>query len=415
LKGGFGLRCKIHRGCHEVGGNCVEVESGGKRIILDLGLPLKNNQANLPKIEGLKNKCDDLLGIFISHAHPDHYGMLTQIEGSTSIFIGDAARRIIDAASVFTRLPGFPNIASNGLIDREPIQLGPFTITPYLIDHSAHDAYCLLIEADGKRLFYSGDIRGHGRLSHLFDQLVSNPPQDIGTLICEGTLIGRTPDFAFPNEMSVEDRMTEIFEQSKGMSLVWCSSQNLDRVNSLHQAARRSNRKLILDMYSAEILASTMDLDLPQVSRRDFRVFLPKSQRYSIIKSKRFDISDSYKRHRIYPNQLKSVAAKSVMIFRPSMFNELLEADCLNDANLITSTWAGYLENETERLEEMEAVGIDRYHSHTSGHATVAEIKRFISAFPSSKIIPIHLEDREGFSELSANVVLKNDGEWWEV
>lgn len=389
------------------------MEAGGKRIILDLGLPLKNNQAELPKIDGLKNKSDELLGIFISHAHPDHYGMLSQIEDSTPVFIGDAARRIIDAASVFTRLPGFPKIASHGLVDRTPIQLGPFIITPYQIDHSAHDAFCLLIEANGKRLFYSGDIRGHGRLSHLFEQLVSDPPQDIDTLICEGTLIGRTPDFAFPNEKSVEDRMTEILNDSKGMALVWCSSQNLDRVNSVYEAARRSNRRLILDMYSAEILNATNDKTLPQISRRDFRVFLPKTQKFSIIKNKRFDISDSYKRYRIYPNQLKSVAANSVMIFRPSMFDELLEADCLNEATLITSTWAGYLENAGETLEEMEAVGIDRHHSHTSGHATVAELRRFIGAFPNTKIIPIHLEDRKGFSELSPNVVLKNDGEWW--
>ena len=240
------MRCRIHRGCHEVGGNCIEVEAGGKRIILDLGLPLNQKRADLPKIAGRKEPDDSLLGIFISHAHPDHYGLLDQIDRTVPVFIGDAARRILDAASVFTRLPSFPDIASQGLIDRVPIQIGPFTITPHRIDHSAYDAYCLLIEADGKRLFYSGDIRGHGRLSHLFDQLVNNPPQNIDTLICEGTMVGRTPDFAFPNEKSVEDRMTEIIENSRGIVLVWCSSQNLDRIHSVHRAAIRGNRKLVL-------------------------------------------------------------------------------------------------------------------------------------------------------------------------
>jgi type II secretory pathway component GspD/PulD (secretin) len=35
---------------------------------------------------------------------------------------------------------------SNG--GRRPIVLGPFTITPFLVDHSAYDAYAILVEAD---------------------------------------------------------------------------------------------------------------------------------------------------------------------------------------------------------------------------------------------------------------------------
>ena len=35
--------------------------------------------------------------------------------------------------------------------------LGPFTTVPFLVDHSAYDAYAIMVEADGTRLFYSGD------------------------------------------------------------------------------------------------------------------------------------------------------------------------------------------------------------------------------------------------------------------
>lgn len=54
-------------------------------------------------------------------------------------------------------------------------------------------------------------------------------------------------------------------------------------------------------------------------------------------------------------------------------------------------------------------------HVHTSGHATVDELQQFVDAFPNSRIVPIHLEDREGFGMLSSNVKLRNDHEWWEV
>ena len=111
--------------------------------------------------------------------------------------------------------------------DQETVQLGPFTITPFRIDHSAYDSHCLLIETEGKRLFYSGDIRGHGRNAHLYDAIVNNPPQNIDVLICEGTQIGRDPDFAYRDEHSVANKMTQLFKLTKGMRLVWCSSQNI--------------------------------------------------------------------------------------------------------------------------------------------------------------------------------------------
>ena len=100
------MRCRIHRGCHEIGGNCIEIESQGKRIVLDIGLPLKNeSNATLPDISGLTSSDDSLLGIFISHPHPDHYGLLERISEPVPVFMGEAARRIIEVSAFFTPLP----------------------------------------------------------------------------------------------------------------------------------------------------------------------------------------------------------------------------------------------------------------------------------------------------------------------
>ena len=34
------MRVCIHRGTKEIGGTCIEIESGGKRLVVDVGLPL---------------------------------------------------------------------------------------------------------------------------------------------------------------------------------------------------------------------------------------------------------------------------------------------------------------------------------------------------------------------------------------
>ena len=76
------MRVGIHRGSKQIGGSCVEVESLGQRLLIDLGLPLdaeKNSIQYLPDIVGLDGSDPSLLGIFISHPHLDHFGLLAHI------------------------------------------------------------------------------------------------------------------------------------------------------------------------------------------------------------------------------------------------------------------------------------------------------------------------------------------------
>ena len=85
--------------------------------------------------------------------------------------------------------------ASRGTQAERPLQLGRFTVTPYLVDHSAFDAYALLVEADRRRLFYSGDLRSHGRKQRTMERLFRSPPTDVDVLLMEGTTVGRSANF----------------------------------------------------------------------------------------------------------------------------------------------------------------------------------------------------------------------------
>lgn len=95
---------------------------------------------------------------------------------SVPVFLGEASARILRAARFFAPLVVSVLEPSGFLVDREPLMIGPFKVTPYLVDHSAFDAYALHVEAGGRRLFYSGDLRAHGRKRMLFERLVGNPP-----------------------------------------------------------------------------------------------------------------------------------------------------------------------------------------------------------------------------------------------
>ena len=415
-----GFRVCIHRGASQIGGTCIELECQGQRLVLDVGMPLDAvgpDQVEIPDVPGLKTNDPSLLGVVISHPHQDHYGLAARIPKGTTLLMGAATERILAAAADFTPSGGsFEKVLH--LKDRKLIELGPFRITPYLMDHSAYDAYAILVEAAGKRLFYTGDLRGHGRKAKLFEELLADPPADIDVLLMEGTTITRTgTNEGFSTESDLENEMVNLFKSTAGMPLVWCSGQNIDRLVTVFRAAKRSGRQLILDMYTAHILAATENPRLPQADWPETRVFLPWSQKQRIIQDKSFHITNRYKLDRIYPEQLASVASKSVMLFRPSMRIDLEKAECLDGACLVYSMWVGYLKDEklTPFLAWLNDRGIPLHQCHTSGHASVKDLQRLRKAFGDAVVVPIHTQKPDLYEQTFGNVQVHDDGEWWGI
>lgn len=412
------MKVCIHRGTKEIGGTCVEIESQDKRLVLDVGLPLDTPDPDiidLHPVRGFDAPDESLLGVVISHPHQDHYGLAYRLPEETPFLIGQAAERILSAAALFTK-SGLKLKSIKHLMDRTPIRLGPFTITPFLVDHSAYDAYAVLVEADGKRLFYTGDLRAHGRKANLMEKLIADPPRNVDILLMEGTCIGRE-DQAFPKEDDLVPRFVDIFKKTPGTPLVWCSGQNLDRIVTIWKACKHADRHFIIDMYTAEMLRATGNERMPQADWDGIRVFLPDTQRWRIKNEEAFHVSDSYKPYRIYWNQLPGAASKSVMLFRPSMVRDVEDASWVKNGCVVCSVWPGYIPTEGNRqfLDWVQRKGLLLHKCHTSGHASVPDLRRLREAFAEATAVPVHLEDRERFAGLFHNTQLHEDGEWWEA
>lgn len=414
------MKVCIRRGAKQIGGTCIEIESQGKRLVLDIGQPLDcpdADMAEMPDVQGFETADQSLLGIVLSHPHQDHYGLAFRVPSSTTFLMGEATKRILAAAAVFTPSSGtFEHVMH--LVNNETIEIGPFMITPYLMDHSAYDSYAFLIEADGKRIFYTGDLRGHGRKANLFERLVAHPPQDVDVLLMEGTTIGRQDmEEGFPREKDIEQDLVQIFRDTPGMPLVWCSGQNIDRLVTVFRSAKRSGRQVIFDMYTAHILRATNNPRLPQAYWKEFRVFLPIYQKLRIIHQQQLEVSNLYANDRIYPEKLAEVASHSVMLFRPSMQIDVERSRCLNGTCLVYSMWDGYRKEEKQKgfLAWLQEHNIPLYKCHTSGHASLRDLIRLREAFASAVVVPVHCEEPEMLTKTFDRVVRHANNEWWNV
>jgi len=415
------VKIRIHRGAKEIGGSCVELESQGQRLLLDLGLPLdaeKNDVKYLPEIKGLDGQDPSFLGILISHPHVDHFGLLAHISPDIPVGMGAATRRILKAAAPFM-LGKWPAPEEGWDYKSEiPFEIGPFTITPYLVDHSAYDAYALLIEAEGKRLFYSGDFRAHGRKGSLFDKMIASPPRDIDVLLLEGSSLGRLgDDQKFKTELDLELEFQRAFAATEGLAMVHTSAQNIDRIVSIMRASKRTGRKLVIDLYTAVILEATGNQSIPQSNWQDVALMIPQSQRVKIKKNAWFDLLKQHSLNRIFRELINASPEKYTLLFRPLYQGDLTRGECLKGASYIYSQWEGYWDRgEYDDVKTwLVKHEIEKQSIHTSGHASPVDLKRFVKAMHPKKVVPIHTFQPERYTELYPNVEMHGDGESWNI
>jgi len=84
---------------------------------------------------------------------------------------------------------------------------------------------------------------------------------------------------------------------------------------------------------------------------------------------------------------------------------------------VIYSQWLGYLQCSDADYYGAEAVAsyqndpqINFVYAHTSGHATVEDLKRFAEALQPKVLVPVHTEYGSKFDCLFENVIDLRDG-----
>lgn len=430
------MQFKIHRGTKEIGGSCVEVWTDSSRVVIDFGMPLvfpekegfnlkdiKNYSIEqlkgfglLPDIAGVYPGSDlPVNGLIVSHAHMDHYGLLDFIRPDCKVFLGKATHELINITSVFS---GKTREIINCVYfeSDKSFLIGDITITPYLMDHSAFDAYGFLIETDGKRVFYSGDFRKHGRKTKAFYWFSHNCPKGVDYLLLEGTSIGRT-EKEYITETEIEKTFIDLFKQKK-FTMVYSSGQNIDRLVSIYRACKQTGRTFAIDFYTANVLAilgKYASLPFPSNEFPEIKVFFPRRLSDRMVNLGHKELLYRFSHFKITKEEMNSNPESIVMFVRPTMKSDIEHLTGLSGGNFIYSMWSGYLKEKdtAEFIQFIESKGMTMQVIHTSGHADIPTLKEMIAAINPKKIIPIHTFEADQYSNVFPDrlIQIANDKE----
>ena len=384
------LTLTVHRGTRQIGGCCIEIEHpAGDRVILDAGRPLDapEGATGLLPISLDRSRPATVL---ISHPHQDHWGLVEELPLAWPIWTGSGSAKLIAVTADITRHP-LTRTIKTWHSRSKPFAIGPFTVTPILTDHSAFDAYMLLVEGAGKRVLYTGDFRRHGRKSVLIDRMMASPPRNIDVLVTEGTNLGS--DKPVTTEAELEGEFVDLFRRTKGRIFVAWSAQNIDRTVTLYRAARRTGRTLVIDLYTADVLDRiSAGTRVPRAGYSNLKVVVTRGLRGYYRKTGWDEFVAKMAPHGLAARHL--ARGHDVIMLRRALIADYQRASVVPTADdaFNFSMWRGYLSEPdvAEVLEWCQTGGAAITYIHTSGHASPADLRAFAAAIRPKVTVPVH-------------------------
>lgn len=404
------MQIKIYRGTHQIGGCVTEIKTAAARIIIDMGeeLPSANSSPkHTLEIDGVTRGTPDCDAVLITHYHGDHVGMFEKVLPNIPIFMGNVAKQIYGALQGVMK-----NKMDKGNPERvntfyeftvgKPLYFGDIKVTPYTVDHSAFDAYMLLIEAEGKRILHTGDFRMHGARGSKMPAVFEKYCKNIDVLITEGTMLSRT-DEKVMTEYELGMQADKLLSENKYVFAL-CSSTNIDTIAEFYNAAIKNNKPFIVcekDLQMEILNIVTQNTTSPFYNFDRQKVYIYGRNLHEMMTKHGF----------FFLGRANTVTERAIKAFPNGL--------------LIYSMWEGYLDKTRPAFDERKThtvnlaldCGCRKIPLHTSGHASVEEIKMVCEITGAKTVIPIHSEKPERFKELgiNSNIKILSDGETFIV
>ena len=246
-----GLRIVALGGLGEIGRNMTVFETKGKLLIVDCGVLFPEDTQPgidliLPDFSYIRDRLDDVVGVFLTHGHEDHIGAVPYLlreRGDIAIYGSALTLALVTAKLKEHRIsPLTREVREGGHED-----VGPFELEFVAVNHSIPDALAVVINTDAGRVLATGDFKMDqlpldGRITDL--RTFARLGEEGVDLIMVDSTNADIPGFT-PSEREIMPALNRVIGSTKRRVIVASFSSHVHRVQQVIDTAAIHNRKVI--------------------------------------------------------------------------------------------------------------------------------------------------------------------------
>jgi ribonuclease J len=245
------LRIVALGGLTEIGRNMTVFEYKSKLLIVDCGVLFPEDTQPgidliLPDFSYIRDRLQDVIGIFLTHGHEDHIGAVPYLlreRGDIAIYGSALTLALITAKLKEHRItPLTREVREGGTED-----VGPFTLEFVAVNHSIPDALAVVINTEAGRVLATGDFKMDqlpldGRITDLrtFARLGE---QGVDLFMVDSTNAD-IPGFT-PSEREIMPALNRVISSTKRRVIVASFSSHVHRVQQVIDIAAHHGRKVV--------------------------------------------------------------------------------------------------------------------------------------------------------------------------
>ncbi|NQT66523.1 MAG: ribonuclease J [Actinobacteria bacterium] len=406
-------------GLSGIGKNMTVFEKDNQIIIVDCGIMFPDDDMLgidfiIPDFSYVKKNKSKIKAIILTHGHEDHIGGLPFLFKEINVPVFGTRLTIGLAKVKFDNSQNVIPVKCNEINPDKPLDIGPFHIDFFRVNHSIPDGVGLIIKTDIGTIVHTGDFKfDHAPIDNKvtqFSKIARAGQEGVLALLCDSTNAEEI-GFTLP-ERDVGKTLLEKFGKASKRIIVATFSSHIHRIQQVLDVANILEKKVAISgksiLRTIRISAELGYLKIPE----DTIVPITKIDQFPIKKIVILSTG----------SQGEPLSALNRMALGEHKRVSIMKGDMVI---ISASPIPGNERTISNTINRLIKQGADVFYEsiagvHVSGHAAQEEIKIMINLTNPKYFIPIHGEDKhrvqsariaESMGINEKNIIIAEDGD----